>query len=345
MKKKHIISWSVLGLIALALAACGIFGQEIIFSDNPTANKEITMTTRYLIQNTTGMGKPGENSPDYLLYAVLVPSVWEDFEDNAVVTCSSKNISVESYGGPDFTNETCHAIPGTTIPNAEFAGATLSEWYAAKIGFAENKYGSMTWHFYKSDKPGYLAQDLDAELTVTIKFKAGPQNFDFNICNGIMTYNNGPHTWWYNGPWTGAEIYKELVITGGDAYLDYVHQPVVSTVPMNVRYGDVFSVNYVSELSGVPSPLKGEKEVYLTLIAELSNGSTKECKVHSSKTLMKMTDDISYYKYVYPKDLLGLKQSDEIKSLYVNFENADGSKKDCHETLPGYPINQSNKKK
>jgi len=344
MKKKHIISWSILGAIAIALAACGIFGQEIKFSDNPTANEEITVTTHYLIQQTTGLGKEPDNKPDYLLYAVLVPSIWEDFEDNAVVTCSSKNISVEKYQGPDFTNETCHAISGDELM-AEGNGLTLSQWYAANVGFADNNYGSMTWHFYKSDKVGYIEAYLDSELDVTIKFKAGPQNFDFNICTGIMTYTNGAHSWWYPGAGQGAEISRELVITGGDAYLDYVHQPVVSTVPMNVRYGDVFSVNYVSELSGVASPLKGEKEVYITLKAELPGGEIKECKTHSSKTLMKQAGDISYYKYIYPKDLLGLKQSDEIKALYVNFENADGTKKDCHETLPGYPINQSSKKK
>ena len=335
MKKKHIISIIALALIGLAVAACyGFMVTSMEVSDNPTANEYFTVTGTWSLDSSGG---------NQLLVPVLLPSCWTDVESTTEVYATCEAMGVKdlklSYLDP------------TTCPGDNWLGLGLREYFNTYVGFMGNNYGEMTWHFfYTPDEVGEAP--ANSNIVVKAKIKAGAQNILFNASLGIAKYPTGPHGHSYptfgdsgsdsNDPsimdFERANGKVAVQISGGEGFEDYVSTPLVSTFPELFCYGDIFAVEFTTKVDDVETELYDMSDVYMHLIAVLPDGTTLSYDANDEKTLMKRIDDTTYRRYIYPKELFGLSQKDEISMMYVNFYSYDNTRKEVHGSLPGYML-------
>ena len=321
--RKHKITAYALLTFALAVASC-ITVTDIIIPTGVNAGDTAEVTAKFKIDVDA---QTSINAGTDLLAAILVPTLWADFADNAEAyfTCSDKGAS---------NLKMTYLDPATVSPthSSNWGGASVRDWYNANKGFMDN-YGKMTWHFFTIDLDlsGVPAGET-VNLEIRYKFKTGPENISFNLGVGIMQWDDGPHDWCYKA----HEKSAVFTVTGGDGFLDYVSKPVMNTTPSDIRYGDVFSINF----SALETVLEGESKVYVGLKAIMQDGTVITYDKKDSSTLMRQDDETSYHRYLYPKLLLGLKQDAVIKALFVNFSNSSGDKV-VTTTDGGYYVTQS----
>lgn len=311
--KKHI--YAIIACIATVLAvfACMTI-EEINFPDNPKANSDIVITVKVkLVTETDDISK--------MAFAVLAPKSW-NLASNAQLSLTTNGYSTQGFS--EVTDE--KMILMSTTDHEPTTDLTWPQAYQSKIGVMGNT-GPVEWTVFRSQTTFTINDKVSKEPiygTVTIRLKTGPSNIKFfmgfGFCGMHYGLNNGGE-----GRYKPNETAKILTVTGGTGSFDYTVLNYVSTVPSEFRYGDIFSVNFVSEVSNTPTKLKGVDKVYLGGRVLLADGTSKEVDTPSEATLMTKTGDISYMKYIYPKSFFNLPKNAIIKDLHVWFTNADKS--------------------
>ncbi|MCF0176484.1 MAG: DUF4961 domain-containing protein [Bacteroidales bacterium] len=301
---------------AMGLVAACMYMDEIIFPDGDIkVNDEIEVTVKFHCVPETDLA----NTP--LVLGILTPRSW-DFGNNAKLYLTTSNYT--SQGGTDVVNEEMELIPAGVT---EFkTGMPWGDAFQSKLGALGNT-GSVQWVAFKS-KTAFTINDKTSteqiDATVKIVMKTGPKNIKFFFGAGWCSYNRGFDDG-DDSRYKLNSLSKIMTVTGGSGNDDYTVFHYFSTTPNDVRYGDVFSLNFLTSVSGSDLPLKGEEKIYFNLYATTKDGKTYSCEKRDNSTLMTRTDEVSYSRYIYPKQVFGLPQSAEITSLEAVFTNADGS--------------------
>ena len=312
--KKYRLAAMIAASVALALAACEMVVEQIIFPENAKVNTEETITVKLKLVTETD-----DNSN--MVFAVLAPKSW-NLKQNASLTLSTEGYAAQGYA--EVVNE-----PLTLIPDSETEKSTALSYpmaYQTKIGLMGNT-GPVEWTVFKSSTVFHINDKVSTEPiygTVTLKVKTGPDPIKFFMGFGFCGTTWGLDTESGEGRYTPNERAEIFTVHGepGDPMLDFTVTQSITVVPSAYRYGDIFSVNYEAE----GSSLSGVEKVYLCAKAELSDGSVKEISVADDNVnLMEMTGETTYRKYIYPRSLFAVPGGVEISKIYVWFSNADGS--------------------
>lgn len=307
---------AILSVLALALAVFSCMTiEEIIFPDDPKVNSDIEITVRVkLVTETDDISK--------MVFAVLAPKSWH-LSTNADLTLTTSGYA--SQGFSEVTGEKMILMEST-----DKEPTTDSAWpsaYQSKIGVMGNT-GPVEWTVFHSQTTFTINDNVSKDPiygTIKIRLKTGPDNIKFfmgfGFCGMHYGLNDGGE-----GRYKANEKTKVLQVTGGSgASLDYTVLNYVSTIPSVFRYGDIFSVNFSSVVGTTETPLKGEEKVYMCGKAVLSDGSEVVVDTPSQSNLMTKTSDLTYQKYIFPKQFFGLPASAVIEKLFFYFTNADKS--------------------
>lgn len=302
---------------AILLAALSVFAcmtiDEIIFPDNPKVNSDIELTVK--IKQT----EVQTSETSKIVFGVLVPKSWK-FANNATLFLTTEGYTVQS--GSEVVNEQMELVSATEVePTTAQPWATA---FQAKFGVQGNT-GPVEWVVFKS-KTVFNESDGTSRApmvgTIKIKLKTGPKNIKF-----FMGF-----TWAGMAHGFDGNHYKEnvatkvLKVTGASGGIDdYTVLHYVSTTPNVFRYGDIFSIDFASEVDGTATGLKGTDKVYLCGTAVLSDGTKVSVTEPTDANLMMKTGDITYKKYIYPKSFFKLPSTAVISDMYVYFINADKS--------------------
>lgn len=309
--KKH--KYAILSLLALGVITFSCMTIEsIIMPDNPKANSEIEVVVNCKFVTET-------DAITRMVFAVLAPKSWH-LADNASLSLTTTGYNFQ--GGTDLTDE-----PMVLMESSEHEPTTDLEWskcYQSKFGVMGNT-GPVEWVVFRSQTQFIINDKVSTEpMTgkVKIKIKTGPENIKFFFGVGFCGMQKGFNSEAYKS----NETTKIMEVTGGSgAKLDYTVVSLVSTIPSVFRYGDIFSVQFLSEVGTTTTALKGVDKVYLCGKVVLSDGRTVVVDKASANNLMEKNGSVSYQKYIYPKHFFGLQPSDEIVDAYFYFINEDKS--------------------
>lgn len=318
----------------MAAAALLVFGcmtiEDIIFPDEPKVNSEIEIKVKIrVVTETDDVAK--------LVFGVLAPKSWH-LADNATLSYTTSGYATQGF--PEVVDEAL--LP---VAASEIEPSTQMPWAMAHqsiLGLMDN-FGEVEWTVFKSSTSFVINDNVSKEpidAVVKIRLKTGPDNIRFNMGFHFC----GDH---YGMKDDGESRYKRnekskvLEVTGGAGPVDdYTKVKLVSTTPSVFRYGDIFAVNFQSEVDDNATALKGADEVYLCAEAVLADGTVVSVSKPSAKNLMTVTGPVSYLKYIYPRDFLGLAPNAVIKEMSVWFTDKEGKVR-VDDSGSGFVLSQS----
>lgn len=324
---------------ALAVAAC-MYMDDIIFPEGDIkVNSEIEVLVKFHLETETDLANT------QMVMGLLTPRSW-DLANNADLYLTTEGYTTQGYA--DIVNEKMIPVAPTEI---EFSlGQPWSDAFMSKLGDLGNT-GSVQWNAWKSQTYFTINDNVSKEPiygTVRVVMKTGPKNIKYFFGAGWCTekrgFNDGD-----DARYKVNKLSKIMTVTGGSGNDDYTVFHYFSTTPNDVRYGDIFSLNLITDIDGNKLNVYGEEAIHYCMEAELADGSTVTMDTVSPETLMSAAGENSYMKYVYPKAVLGLPQDAEIKKLSVWFVNPDKSKV-CKDSDPvtgtekNFVISQSDNK-
>jgi len=334
MKMTDIYRKHKAAVFAVASAALLVFGcmtiEDIIFPDNPQVDSDIEISVKIRLVTETD-----DNA--HLVFGVLAPKSWH-LADNSSLSFSTSGYAFQGY--PEIKDEALIPVgPSETEPSTQMPWAMAHQ---SILGLMDN-FGDVEWTVFKSSTLFVINDKVSTEpidAVVRIKLKTGPDNIRFNMGFHFC----GDH---YGMKDDGESRYKRnekskvMEVSGGNGPVDdYTKVKLVSTTPAVFRYGDIFAVNFQSEVDDNETALKGAEQVYLCGEAVLADGSSVSVTETSEKNLMTKSGPVSYMKYIYPRDFFGLEPDAEITGMSVWFTNKDKSIK-VDDSGSGFMIVQS----
>lgn len=312
--KRYIIAFVAVAALALSVFSCITF-DTIKLTENPQANSIMTADVQITFQAET-------ERDGYFTLAMLVPKSWK-VAQSIKATYSANNLQQKGGIQVDVVDEEMvigNAViePSTGLP---YNSAMLS-----KYGVLGNT-GPVEWIVLMGTTMINTDASSEAPVNVAnvhIEFKTGANNVKFftgfATCLSLNGFNDGN-----DGEYIASDPIM-VTVTGGSGNDDFTVVHYTSTTPQTFRYGDIVSIEFASEADGIPTDLKGEEKVYLCGTATLNDGSKVSVEGASDANLMVKTGELTYMKYIYPKQFFKVPAGKEIEDLWVSFRNADGSK-------------------
>ena len=298
--------WVTLIVVSAIIAGCMTI-ERITHPENAQVNSEIEIGVDLKLV-------PENDDNTKLIFAVLAPKSW-NLTENADLT-----FSTTGYTQGDINNESL-----TVVSASDTEPTTAMPWAAAlqsEIGLMGNL-GPVEWVVFESQTTFIITDEAEKLINahVNINLTTGDQNLKVFMGYFFCGKNRGLHSEYY----TENARSQVLTVSGGsNVPIDYTTVSLVSTVPANFGYNDIFSVVFQSEAGPVETPLKGESEIYMLgeVIYANGNDSTEVTEV-SEKTLMEQIGETTYQKYVYPKDYFDIPNDAVITETRFRFTNAD----------------------
>ncbi|MCM1502673.1 MAG: DUF4961 domain-containing protein [Bacteroidales bacterium] len=314
--RNHKAAVLTVAAVAMLVFSCMTI-EDIIFPENPQVDSEIEVSVKIRLVTETD-----DNA--HLVFGVLAPKSWH-LADNAVLSYTTSGYAAQGF--PEVVDEAL-----SLVSPSEIEPSTQMPWSMAHqsiLGLMDN-FGDVEWTVFKSSTSFTINDNVSKEpidAVVKIKLKTGPDNIRFNMGFHFC----GDH---YGMKDDGESRYKRnekskvMEVTGGEGPVDdYTKVKLVSTTPATFRYGDIFAVNFQSEVDGNETALKGFEQVYLCGEATLADGSRVSVTTASAKNLMDMTGPVSYRKYIWPRDFFGLPGDAVIAEMSVWFIDKDSTVK------------------
>lgn len=340
MNVKRIIKVaSAIVITALAVFSCFSI-QSIILPSKIEANSEFEVIIN-------GYLTPQES--DYttsLIAMVCVPKGW-DAQNTATATFSTDGYAAsheyKDMGITEIIDE--EMLPITDDLLEPTTGLPYPEALHSKYQDAGN-FGDVEWIGFVSKNEHYFtdisSRDLKGfAIPVKIKFKTTDVNYKFFLGAWLGGKLRGfGHNDWGSVPDCTDLMTTVVEVTGGSSKENYTVPDMVSTVPVEFRFGDFFQVNFSTDLEGAESVLKGEDKVYLCGKAILSDGTEVTVDKPVAKNLMAKNGGM-YSKYILPAMFFNIDYSKKISKMFVWFTNADGSVTDYCMGEEGWEFSQA----
>lgn len=308
---KRYKNWLAVLALPLIVAACMTI-DEIIHPTDAKVNSEIEITVKIKLVTET-------DETSQMVFAVLAPKSWN------IASSAKLSLTTEGYasqGYPEVVNEAMELVGSDeTEPTT---GMKWSEAYQSKFGLMGN-YGPMEWVVFKTQTKFIINDKVSTDPivgTVKILLTTGSQNIKCYMGYGFCALSKG-----FNGErYKANEKSKVLTVTGGSgADLDYTSVSLVSTVPSEFRYGDIFSIQFESVVGSTETALKDVEKVYLCGRAVYDGGKEAVVDQVSDATLMERISETGYQKYIFPRHFFNLPDDAVITETSFYFTNEDKS--------------------
>jgi len=333
MKKTIIRITSVLAIVAIGLIvySCHWKISNIKLPANIPANNTFT------VDFITNIQTPETDYVSKMVAMFCVPKSWNaqqtakvSFSTNgypaAMKEKDSKYDSLTEFDHEEMVPVTAEDIEGLT-------GLPFPEAFFATYGYGSN-YGEVEWVGFIT-KDAKTVTDISGnavhnnfDITIHATFATDDVNYKFflNCWAGSANANCGlGYPWGEDFGAYNTGLGKTVVqVTGGSKKANYTVPEMVSTIPVQFRFGDIFSVVLTTDLEGAESILKGQDEIYLCGQAKLVDGSTVTVNKPLPKNLMKREGN-RYSKYILPSIFFDIDYSKKIESLHVWFCDKTGT--------------------
>lgn len=301
--RKYRISILTIALFVMVMGCMTI--ENIIHPDDPQVNSEIEIGVDLKLV-------PDNDDNSQMVFAVLAPKSWK-IAENAKLT-----FSTSGYTQGDIQNETM-----VLMSNTDIEPTTALPWSAAlqsEIGLMENL-GPVEWVVFRSQTTFVIADEVEKLINANVKIRltTGSENIKLFMGYFFTGKNRGLHSEYYK---SNAKSKVMTVSGGSNALIDYTTVSLVTTVPSNFGYNDLFSIVFQSQAGAIETPLKGEDEVYIYGKAIFAEGKDSIIVDGiSDKTLMERIGATTYQKYIYAPEFFGLPKDAVLTETYFHFSN------------------------
>ncbi len=342
--KKRILSLIALAVTSLLVFSCHWMITSIRVSDN------IKVNSTFDVQVTTNIQTPETDYVSNMIVMFCVPKSW-NAQQTARVTFSTSGYP-QAMAGKDpkynglteFDHE--ELVPLTLSDLEASTGLPYSKALEGAYGKGGN-FGDVEWVGFKT-KDDKIVTDIsntspnNFDIIIDATFRTDDVNYKFFL----NTWASGKTGLGY--PWgegfgaynTGVQSVVVEVTGGSGPKVNYTVPAKVSTVPTEFRFGDFFCVNFMTDLEGAESELKG-KDVYLCGKAVFEDGSVVVVDQPLKENLMARKGDATYSKYILPCLFFHTPYEKKISQLYVWFTDESGSVVDYCGSEEGWEFSQA----
>ena len=328
-KIKAILAASAIALTSLVVYSC----WEVKSINTPAeikANSEFTLT-----MNTTIIVKESDRN-DKLIAMFCIPADWE--MTNCTYSTSGYGTWIAQAGitAGEFVDMEMVPIDDSILEDTEQLPYPQA---MEKVYNKGGNYGDVKWVGFIAKDAQYIT-DLSGsainsfDLIAKATFKTTDVNYKFfiNCWLGNARDGFGLHGWYGRLDGEAADneactrVHTKVIeVTGGSSRKDMTLPDMVSTVPVEYRFGDFFCVNLQTNLEGAESALDGKEEVYLCGKAVLADGSTVVVDEVKKENLMIKKGNSSYSKYILPCLFFDIPHDTKITSMTVWFKDKTGN--------------------
>ena len=317
----------VFAAVLACVLSCTMVVMEIILPED--ARTDSTETISVKLDIACGNDYTNGNT---LIVGMLFPTEW-NVASTATAKVSTSGLQASKSGIPDLNNVPMHLVSPDKVE--KISQMPYSAAFMSRFGDMGN-YDSVEWVVFESDTYVILSDDSHHIITtVDITLKTGSSPLRYYTAVAFCGSEDG---FMDNDRWgVSSKVAMTVTVNGDDADVnDYTMAKFVTTQPQQVRYGDIFRVNFFSYLDlNIMTDLSGQSDIYLCGNAILEDGTVVKIDKADQSNKMDQESTFLFTKYIYPRSFFGLKMSDKITELYVFFRNEAGT---IYATSPDNPL-------
>lgn len=326
MKMKKYLRLIAFAVVAAVLFGCVIDILDIVFTENPQANAEDSITVKVEFRNGTDCNNT------YLVFAALFPSNM-NIRENAKVTYTSQNF--DKHQLPDVVD--AEMIPMELDALELKSSVPWASALMTKFGTMGN-YGDFEWVVWRTKDICNLfsssddSQENRSQADIKITFKNEARNVKFHFATTYATTTLGLDD--ANGGYYCKPVSKTYQTSGGAGTEDYTVPKLVTITPLKFTFEDIMGVDFMSAVTGVETELINENDVHLMGKVVLDDGTEILINEVSADNRMTRASEYQYKKYIYPRQFFNVPKDRSISNMYLWFVSADGTKAAGSEEAP-----------
>lgn len=315
-KIKSYKTGSLLLLIMLIMIGC-------VYLDSVSINQGTDEDPIYWVKagevatfTVKGHIEAAEEQTRRFLVAILVPKSW-NARENTTVTYIADGVE-DGYTSLPMSPVDTKLVPkNATVP--------WSELLMAEYGVSTNVLNDMEWVAFRTDKLYAIKNHDYANITITIKCKAGPKNLRFKPAFFInFAEDDFPGDERYKKYSPGNQCFE--VVEGDGSVTDFCAFHFNKTEPLAALQDDYVTFSFLGDIYS--NDLVKADAIYMEATAYTDNGHTYVVDEKSEKTLMTKEDrDFSnvYNLTIWPAGYFSIPDGETITRIDYIFTNADGT--------------------
>lgn len=315
-KIKSYKTGSLLLLIMLIMIGC-------VYLDSVSINQGTDEEPIYWVKagevatfTVKGHIEAAEDQTRRFLVAILVPKSW-NARENTTVTYIADGVE-DGYTSLPMSPVDTKLVPkNATVP--------WSELLMAEYGVSTNVLNDMEWVAFRTDKLYAIKNHDYANITITIKCKAGPKNLRFKPAFFInFAEDDFPGDDKYKKYSPGNQCFE--VVEGDGSVTDFCAFHFNKTEPLAALQDDYVTFSFLGDIYS--NDLVKADAIYMEATAYTDNGHTYIVDEKSEKTLMTKEDrDFSnvYNLTIWPAGYFSIPEGETITRIDYIFTNADGT--------------------
>lgn len=315
-KIKSYKTGSLLLLIMLIMIGC-------VYLDSVSINQGTDEDPIYWVKagevatfTVKGHIEAAEDQTRRFLVAILVPKSW-NARENTTVTYIADGVE-DGYTSLPMSPVDTKLVPkNATVP--------WSELLMAEYGVSTNVLNDMEWVAFRTDKLYAIKNHDYANITITIKCKAGPKNLRFKPAFFInFAEDDFPGDDKYKKYSPGNQCFE--VVEGDGSVTDFCAFHFNKTEPLAALQDDYVTFSFLGDIYS--NDLVKADAIYMEATAYTDNGHTYIVDEKSEKTLMTKEDrDFSnvYNLTIWPAGYFSIPEGETITRIDYMFTNADGT--------------------
>lgn len=315
-KIKSYKTGSLLLLIMLIMIGC-------VYLDSVSINQGTDEEPIYWVKagevatfTVKGHIEAAEDQTRRFLVAILVPKSW-NARENTTVTYIADGVE-DGYTSLPMSPVDTKLVPkNATVP--------WSELLMAEYGVSTNVLNDMEWVAFRTDKLYAIKNHDYANITITIKCKAGPKNLRFKPAFFInFAEDDFPGDDKYKKYSPGNQCFE--VVEGDGSVTDFCAFHFNKTEPLAALQDDYVTFSFLGDIYS--NDLVKADAIYMEATAYTDNGHTYVVDEKSEKTLMTKEDrDFSnvYNLTIWPAGYFSIPEGETITRIDYIFTNADGT--------------------
>ncbi|MBB4045129.1 hypothetical protein GGR06_002939 [Bacteroides reticulotermitis] len=257
-----------------------------------------------------------EDQTRRFLVAILVPKTW-NARENTTVTYVADGVEDGVTSFPMSPVDTKLVPKNATVP--------WSELLMAEYGVSTNVLNDMEWVAFRTDKLYPIKNHDYANITITLKCKAGPKNLRFKPAFFInFAEDDFPGDDRYKKYSPGSQCFD--VVEGDGGVTDFCAFHFNKVEPLAALQDDFVTFSFLGDI--YTNELVNADAIYMEAIAYTDNGKVYTVAEKNEKTLMAKEDRAFsniYNLTIWPAGFFGISEGETITRIDYIFTNADGT--------------------
>ena len=315
-KNKIYGAGSLLLLMTLILIGC-------VYLDGVSINQGTTENPKYWVKagdvatfTVKGHIEAAEDQTRKFLVAILVPKSW-NARENTTVTYVADGVEDGVTSLPMSPVDTKLVPKNATVP--------WSEILMTEYGVSNNVLNDMEWVAFSTNKTYPIKNHDYANITITMKCKAGSKNLRFKPAFFInFAEDDFPGDEKYKKYSPGSQCFE--VVEGDGGVVDYCAFHFNKVEPLAALQNDFVTFSFLGDIYS--NKLVDANAIYMEATAYTDNGKVYTVNEKSDKTKMMKEDRAFSNVYnltIWPGGFFGIPDGETISRIDYIFTNQDGT--------------------